>query len=54
MLRGAHTLHGCIRCSEFYLKDIGMAGLASAWLMARQRLKEYSHKVNAVTLWSRI
>ena len=26
-----------------------MAGLASAWAMARRRTKEYRHKVDAVT-----
>ena len=35
--------------TEAYLKDMGMAGLASAWAMARLRLKEYRHKVDAAT-----
>ena len=43
---GVHTLHGCVR---FYLRDTGMAGLASAWAMARRRLKEYRRKVDAAT-----
>ena len=32
-----------------YLKDTGMAGLASAWAMARRRPKEYRRKVDAAT-----
>ena len=35
--------------TEDYLKDTGMAGLASAWAMARQRIKEYRHEVDAAT-----
>ena len=34
---------------ESYLKDTGMAGLASAWAMARRRPKEYRRKVDAAT-----
>ena len=33
--------------TETYLKDTGMAGLASAWTMARRRTKEYRRKVDA-------
>ena len=44
MPRGAHTLQ-----VESYLKDMGMAGLASAWTMARRRIKEYRRKVDAAT-----
>ena len=39
----------CLRQLESYLRDTGMAGLASAWAMARRRLKEYRRKVNAAT-----
>ena len=35
--------------TEAYLMDTGMAGLASAWAMARRRTKEYRHKVDAAT-----
>ena len=35
--------------SDAYLKDMGMAGLASAWAMARRRTKEYRHKLDAAT-----
>ena len=35
--------------SEAYLKDTGMAGLASAWAMARRRPREYRRKVDAAT-----
>ena len=35
--------------TEAYLKDAGMAGLASAWAMARRRPKEYRRKVGAAT-----
>ena len=35
--------------TESYLKDMGMAGLASAWAMARRRPKEYRRKVDAAT-----
>ena len=34
---------------ESYLKGAGMAGLASAWAMARRRPKEYRRKVDAAT-----
>ena len=33
--------------AEAYLKDMGMAGLASAWAMAGRRLKEYRREVDA-------
>ena len=32
-----------------YLRDTGMAGLASAWTMARRRPKEYRRKLDATT-----
>ena len=35
--------------TKAYLKDMGKAGLASAWAMARRRLKAYRRKVNAAT-----
>ena len=35
--------------TETYLKDMGMAGLASAWAMARRRPEEYRRKVDAAT-----
>ena len=38
-----------LRQVESYLKDTGMAGLASAWAMARRRPKEYRRKVDAAT-----
>ena len=38
-----------LRQVESYLKDTGMASLASAWAMARRRLKEYRRKVDAAT-----
>ena len=38
-----------LRQVEAYLKDMGMADLASAWAMARRRTKEYRHKVDAAT-----
>ena len=34
---------------ESYLRIMGMAGLASAWAMARRRPKEYRRKVDAAT-----
>ena len=34
-----------MRQGESYLKDTGMAGLASAWAMDRRRPREYRHKV---------
>ena len=33
----------------FYMKDIGLAGLASAWAMATRRPKGYRRKVDAAT-----
>ena len=39
----------CLRQVESYLKDAGMAGLASAWAMARRRPREYRRKVDAAT-----
>ena len=41
-----------LRQVEAYLKDTGMAGLASAWAMARRRTKEYGRKVDAATRYS--
>ena len=38
-----------LRKVESYLKDGGMACLASAWAMARRRPKEYRRKVDAAT-----
>ena len=38
-----------LRKVESYLKDAGLAGLASAWAMARRRTKEYRRKVDAAT-----
>ena len=38
-----------LRQVESYLKDAGMAGLASAWAMARRRPKEYRRKEDAAT-----
>ena len=38
-----------LRQVESYLKFAGMAGLASAWTMARRRPKEYRRKVDAAT-----
>ena len=35
--------------TEAYLKNAGMAGLASAWAMARRRPREYRRKVDAAT-----
>ena len=35
--------------TEAYLKDTGMAGLASAWAMARRRPKVYHRKFDAAT-----
>ena len=34
--------------TEAYLKDMGMTGLASAWVMARRKTKEYRRKVDAL------
>ena len=39
----------CLHQVESYLKDTGMADLASAWVMARRRTKEYRRKVDAAT-----
>ena len=38
-----------VRSLESYLKDAGMAGLASAWAMLRREPKEYCRKVDAAT-----
>ena len=38
-----------LRQVESYLKDTGMADLASAWAMARRRPREYRRKVDAAT-----
>ena len=45
---------GCPQASwlsqvKSYLRDTGIAGLASAWAMARRRPKEYRRKVDATT-----
>ena len=45
---GVHRLHCWVRL-ESYLKNMGMAGLASALAMVRRRPKEYRRKVDAVT-----
>ena len=37
-----------------YLRDAGMAGLASIWAMARRRAKEYRRKVDAATRCSAV
>ena len=34
---------------EAYVKDTGMPGLVSVWVMARWRPKEYRRKVDAAT-----
>ena len=39
-----------LRQVESYLRDVGMAGLASAWAMARRRSEDYRRKVDAATL----
>ena len=41
-----------LRQAESYLKDTGVAVLASAWAMARWRPKEYRRKVDAATRYS--
>ena len=41
-----------LRKMESYVEDAAMAGLASAWAMARRRQKEYSRKVDAATCCS--
>ena len=38
-----------LRQVESYLEDTGMAGLASAWAMARRSPKDYRRKVDAAT-----
>ena len=38
-----------LRQVESYLKNSGMAGLGSAWAMARRRPKVYRRKVDAAT-----
>ena len=48
MLRGRPHA-SWLRKVESYMKDAGMAGLASAWAMARRRPKEYRRKVDAAT-----
>ena len=48
MPRG-HPHASWLRQVESYLKDMGMAGLASAWAMARRRPREYRRKVDAAT-----
>ena len=49
MLRGRPHASG-MRQVECYLKDTGMAGMASAWAMARGRQKEYRRKVRRKVL----
>ena len=39
----------CLRQVESHLRDMGMAGLASAWAMARRRPKDYRRKLDAAT-----
>ena len=41
-----------LRQVESYLRHTGMAGLTSAWAMARRRRKEYRRKVDAATCCS--
>ena len=54
-IRVAGSCHGAstgfiVLCQvESYMKDVGMAGLASAWAMARRRSREYCRKVEAAT-----
>ena len=43
-----------LRQVESYLKYTGMAGLASAWAMAKRRPKEYRLKVDAATRCSAV
>ena len=38
-----------LRQLESYLKDAGMAGLASAWAMVRPSPEEYCREVDAAT-----
>ena len=35
--------------TEAYLTDTGMTGVASAWVMARRRMKEYRCNMDAAT-----
>ena len=51
MPRG-HPHASWLRQVEAYLKDAGMAGLASAWVNVRRRPKEYFRKVDAATRYS--
>ena len=51
--------NGCLQASwlrqvEAYLKSTDMAGLASAWAMARRRPMEYRRKVDAATRCSAV
>ena len=39
-----------LRQVESYLRDTGMAGLASVWAMAKRKPKEYRRKVDAATV----
>ena len=41
-----------LRQVEAYLKNTGMAGLASAWTMARRGPREYRREVDAATRYS--
>ena len=43
----ASLLCQSITVVEFYRRDMGIAGLASAWAMARRKPKEYRRKVDA-------
>ena len=47
--RGGRPYASWLRQVEAYLKDMGVAGPASAWAMARQRSKEYCREVDAAT-----
>ena len=47
--RGGRPHVSWLRQVESYLKDTGMAGLASVWVMVRRRPKEYRRKVDAAT-----
>ena len=40
-----------LRKVESYLKDAGMADMASAWAMARRTPKDYRRNVDAATRW---
>ena len=44
----------CLRQMEIYLNDTGVAGLVSAWAMARRRPRDYRRKVDAATRCSSV